>query len=416
MVGFRVAVVLVCFDRPAATRRALRAIEALRIPPGCDVAVVVSQDAPTDRRVVAEVRAAAARFPIDHRMHPRHLGLRRHILVVGSAAAQYDLLVVLEDDVVVGPSALEHLLPAVRAYGRAPEVAQFSLYSPSFLESSRWPFLPLDDGLPGYLLGTPMSWGFAVVPEQWARFVAHLEVSEEHRAAADALLPDYAAAWPRASSWKRDLFAHMLLTGSSAWVPRTSLATQFGDAGTHHPTPIRHGRVPLSVGSAPGGDRQPPVDRLMRYDFRGELSPASLRRLAPDAAAWPAFVMDVHGLRPRAELGDDLVLTSRSVRTALRTFGTPLAPLEANVVLGMEGTGLALARVDDVLDTRVTRRPSQTARAAPNAFAVELLLGDDHLFRMMRMERFLGRALTGVIARVVRRLLRGKLRRRAAEW
>ncbi len=366
----RVGVVVVAYNRPASLVMTLRSVSQLRVPSGASVEIVISQDGPPDRLVDNALTNFRLPFPTRRIRHESNLGLREHVLLCGDLVSDYDLLVVIEDDVVVAPAALEVLVPAVEAYQDDPLIQQFSLYSPSLMEATRSPFAPIDDGNPGFLLRVPQSWGQAYLPAQWRAFRDFVADPGNAVLLHGKDLPANAYSWPRDSSWKRDHFCFMMATEGYSWIPRASLSSQTGAAGTHFRNPTTKMSVPMQVAS--GKSRFPPVEELSRYDEYGELEWKSLARYADELCRFDGTV-DLYGVRPLDRVGTPYVLTSRKSRRALKTFGSDLLPLELNIILGQPGQSISLTRAEDV--TQPQPLPLSTViRWRPSKFAVESLL------------------------------------------
>jgi hypothetical protein len=88
------------------------------------------------------------------------------------------------------------------------------------------------------------------------------------------------------------------------------------------------------------------------YDSFFELHPDRLRALGADLAV-PEFDVDLNATKQRRNLERDHVLTTRPVREAMARFGLAMRPLEANVVYGVPGDGITLARRQDVMWDRL---------------------------------------------------------------
>lgn len=366
----RIGLVITAFNRPFSLASTLQSVSQLRTPSGAELEIIVSQDGPPNSSVDAVVQHFGAFFPIRRIRHKENLGLKKHVLFCGDLVTEFDLLVVVEDDVVVAPPALEVLVSAVEAYQDEPCIRQFSLYSPAFTESTRAPFVPIADGNPGYLSRVPQSWGQAYVPNQWLAFKNFLANPANAGVFRGDALPANAYSWPISSSWKRDYFAFMVSVGAYAWIPQVSLSSQTGAAGTHFKRPTPAMSVPMQMAS--GKFYHPNIDALCRYDEYGELEWESLTRLAGELSEFSGTV-DLYGGRPLDIIDTPVILTSRRTRAALKTFGSDFLPLEMNIALKQPGSSISLSRIEDVIESQPLALAT-VGRWRPSKFAIENLI------------------------------------------
>jgi hypothetical protein len=158
------------------------------------------------------------------------------------------------------------------------------------------------------------------------------------------VLPDAVTAWP-ASSWKKDFIRYLTETDQYVVYPRTSLTTNFGDAGTHYPRPTGLWQVPLQLSAplalAPRFSRL--EDSLSVYDNHYEFDAKLLRRLSP-ALADLDLACDFYGSKDPARLRCEWMISVRDCARPERGYGFELVPAEANALYDVRGNFFSLAK------------------------------------------------------------------------
>ena len=163
-------IALFVFNRPEHTRRCLQALlnnSACLASPlyiFCD-----GPRTPVDESSVAEVRAIVDACPHpDKIIHPAHrnLGLANSIISgVTCVLDNHERVIVVEDDLIVGPSFLTYLNQALDRYRDDPQVMQIAAH-----------MYPVDapTGQDAFFLPLATSWGWATWRRAWARFDASM--------------------------------------------------------------------------------------------------------------------------------------------------------------------------------------------------------------------------------------------------
>jgi hypothetical protein len=146
--------------------------------------------------------------------------------------------------------------------------------------------------------------------------------------------------------WFPSLAAYLAQTGRYFCFPRVSLTVGWGDAGTHFSRSTSWFQTPVQLG--PRQYQLSPLDSAEAvYDGFFELQADRLQRLAP-ALNGLDFDVDLNATKQPANLRTGLVLTTRRAQRAVREFGLEMYPPEANVITGVPGTDISLARVEEV--------------------------------------------------------------------
>lgn len=335
------AVVVVAYDRAHCLERLLRSVAAAEYPDAA-VPLIISVDAacPGTLRVAQE---------FDYTFGPKtvlaretHMGLVAHVLACADLVNQYGSVIVLEDDLVLSPHFLSWAKRALGFYADDSSVGGISLYRYSIAETCPAPFEPLDDGSDVHFIQFASSWGQAWTREQWIAFrewdASHAEWEKE------ALLPGFVRGWT-GPSWKRRFVAYLIASSKYFVFPPVSLSTNFGDPGTNADTP---GLYQVNL------ERRRRDYRFARfkdsravYDGYFELTPACLNQWTPELRDFD-YVVDLYGMKSEQHLLAEHVLTTRQATATVRDYALSMVPNVANVIEGVKGEGIRLARRADV--------------------------------------------------------------------
>lgn len=330
------AVLIVCYKRLDGIKRLLRSLECVDFDDRDDITLIFSIDRSDDDAV----ERFASEYEWGHgekRVLARdeRLGLKRHILLCGDLTEEYDILVVLEDDVYVSDSMYHYAYSAALHYWDDDRVAGISL----FAFQKNWlawhlRFEPQRTVYDAYFLKVAQSWGQVWTAPKWRPFKEWL--SENAEFPHDDVVPDDLYTWGE-SSWLKHHDRYCIARGKYFVYPYLSLSTNFSDAGEHSRGATNDHQVELQCG---------------KRDY-------SFPTLGEDAIAYDEY-MDREGLGrylgvPEGQLTVDFwgtkregqyrryVLTSRPLnRPVVKGFSLSLRPIELSVISGLEGDGLWL--------------------------------------------------------------------------
>jgi hypothetical protein len=224
------AIVVAAWRRPRALKRLLESLLQADYPAG-EITLILSLDGGADAGSVALAQAFS--FPAGRCevvLHPENLGVREHILWCGDLSRRFGSVIVLEEDVLVGPAFFRYAVAGLAAYRGVPQVGAVALYAPEFNEIARLPFVPADNGCDAYFMQFPCSSGQAWDAPLWNEFRKWLEGSGSLTTAA---IPPYVAGWPD-SSWKKWFAAWLVETGRFVVYPYRSHTTNCSDPGGMH--------------------------------------------------------------------------------------------------------------------------------------------------------------------------------------
>lgn len=325
------AIVVTAFDRPDALRRVLASLERCRAPLVISIdgdgAPLRSVEMPRGARVIVQ---------------GERLGLKEHFFRAADLAEEHGAIIVLEDDLWASPALLEYVDAALAAYAGEPDVAGLSLYSFCFNECGETPFAAIDDGHDAYFAQLA-GWGLAFTREQWGRIRSWL-AARGGSASTSPLLPRAMNRWPE-PTWKRLLNLYLAEERKYLVVPRRGVVTNLAEPGVHVSRAVTYLSAPVVWGSVAW--RLPSfAESRCRYDSFLQLEPDSLR-------AWSrvplpeSLAVDLYSQRDAVDA--EWIITAGRWRAAERTFGLRLFPFEMNVIEGIAGERLALARREDTI-------------------------------------------------------------------
>ena len=383
----RICIVAVTYNRMKSLARLLASLQ--RADYGGDaVDLMISIDGGDVSKAV-HAYAADASWPFGRltiRRYQQNLGLRRHILNCGALACVYDAIILLEDDIVVGPNFYAFAKQAVDRYGEDERIAGISLYAPSHNEMADLPFQPMLSGTSVYCLQSAQSWGQCWTRRMWTDFQTwYTAYGGTLRHAPD--MPERIYSWPE-SSWKKFAMKYLAETGKTWLYPYRSHTTNCSEIGTHNRQVTAIYQVSLSCGDESFAFA--PLDELVHYDLYFERDGKELRDNLP-VPDDRSLVIDLYATRQRATGPAHLITTRILPRPPLESFGFAFKPPEMNIAMATAGDIARLYRID----------AGETVDLS-NYDAVR----PSHFFSSMSWRDQLRAGLRGLKAAIVRRLKR----------
>lgn len=322
-----VCIVVVAYNRAKPLARLLRSLERAEYDSE-PVDLVVSIDgSDTSDDIVSQCRKLEwphGRYTI--RRYIRNQGLRQHVLACGDLSADYEAVVMLEDDLIVSTQFYRYTKAVVDYYAGDDRIAGVSLYSPAYNEMANLPFEPEAGGSSVYALQSAQSWGQVWTRGMWADFRRWYGRSPQYLSVSDDM-PARIYSWPE-TSWKKFAMKFLAETGKTWIYPRVSHSTNFSEFGSHNRVSTAFYQTKLD-----GAERNyelNPLDELVAYDIYFE-------RVATQLAQYfgtgnEPLVVDLYGTKP-AVTGPCRLLTRRRLgRKPIGTYGLALRPHEASVV------------------------------------------------------------------------------------
>ena len=351
------AVVVIAYQRPDALSRLLRSVASAAYPDGVDVQLVITIDRGPEG-MSSDVAQVAHEFAWAHGTktvieQPERLGLVEHFYACGRLTQEYGDVILLEDDLVVGPAYYEYTRQACEHYRDEERVAGFCLYGLWFNGFTHEPFLAVDDGTDVFFLKLPYTQGLAFTAGQWQRF------EERPNPSRSLQHPQIHESFRRFShdEWFPSMTSYLAVQERYFCFPRVSHIVGWGDAGAHFEARSDWFQTPLQL--QPRTYNLPSFDEALAvYDSFFELLPSRLQALGADLPN-EGVDIDLGATRPRTSLQHDLVLTTRPVRRVIKTYGLQMIPPELNVAQSVPGDLISLARKGDVRWDRLATLEAQ---------------------------------------------------------
>jgi hypothetical protein len=325
----KIAIVLVGFNRPLSIERLCLSVAEADCNIEADLIVSIDKSISQDKVVAQAINLNWVYGKLIIRALPKRLGLRDHILLCGDLTENYDVVVVLEDDIIVSNSFLNYLAAAIKFVGQDDSVAGISLYAPSINEMAMLPFTPKKTGFDNYYLQSAQSWGQCWTRSMWQGFRVWYDKNSSPLIA-EGDMPDRIYSWPE-TSWKKYFMKYLVETGKTFFYPYDSFSSNFSDVGQHNKFITPHFQVPLISDKSDfrfGRQSETPCYDIFfeRIGFTHENNPLCL---------------DFYGTRTLTN--SRFLLTPKKIKASkIKSFGLTYRPQEDNYLKSAPGDDVHL--------------------------------------------------------------------------
>lgn len=339
------AIVVVAYNRPKALERLLRSVNRAYYEQNIPLVISI------DRGGEPEVLQVAEAFEWVHGekeviYQEENLGLKEHVKRCGDLSEKYGAIIMLEDDLYVSPWFYDYSLKALNFYGSSEQVAGIALYNSRLnVHAQKLPFVSYKDGSDVFFSEMVCSWGQAWTWDMWKGF---REWEKNYTGLIESTrLPQSIINW-KDSSWVK-IFAQYVREKQLFFVyPHTSYSTNFGEIGENFSEKETYFQVDLQMGRI-----EPRFatfeDSLSVYDIFYDILPEKLNHMAPHLAEYE-YVVDLYGIKPLHLYKEPYVLTQMPVENPVMSFGRSLLPFEMNIIQGIEGNEIHLAKREEVME------------------------------------------------------------------
>lgn len=343
------AIVIAAYDRPEHLGQLYASVAAAEIAAGTTLVISIDGGGAHNQQIQSMAHNYEwAHGPIRVIEHD-HLGLVDHFLACGDLTEEYGAVIMLEDDLIVGPAFQRWVIAALDHADDDDRIAGVSLATPFFDGYRHLPFEAVLDGSDALFAQLPWYDGMAWTSKMWTAFrAATIDPSTPLHRSFDALGED---------EWFPDAIRYLVQSDRYYLLPRHAHATNSGAPGAHFSKSTDYFQVPLSLRGPASWQLLGLDDALATYDDHLELTVDAVKRLVPELDAID-FVVDLGGIRDLNIADSSHVLTTRQVQHSVRSWGASMHPLVANVVYNVAGDGVRLARLDDVIDSDASARES----------------------------------------------------------
>ena len=319
------------FNRPRSLERLLDSVQKLK-PADLYADLLVSLDGGGDPECVEVAERADWKYgDCQVVVQPERMGLRKHILSATDRVADYDAVVVLEDDLTVSPWALHYCKQAYNEFAGEERIAQISLYASGLNEFTNMPFRPVDYGFDNWFCRVPSSWGQMYTKSQWLSYRRWLE--DGTPGVDKNAYPSVINYWEY--SWKTDFSRYISSQCLYVVCPRISLSTNHGDPGQNYNNFEKDIEVPLDLIKRTYKFAQID-DAKALYDEWFEPMPQTFDQSEFEGHE---FEVDLYGVKKLPHIKPDYLLSSKKCSNPICSFSMELVPFEMNVRLGREGYG-----------------------------------------------------------------------------
>lgn len=347
------AIIVVTYNRPNSLSRILKSLLIAKYEEA-DIPLVISIDY-QDSENHDQVISIANDFDWEYGEkeiieYKENLGLRKHIILCGDMSEKYGSIIVLEDDLFVSPYFYSYSLNTQSYYKHNQNIGGVSLYNHKINFNLRLPFEPLPSNSDVYFLKIASSWGQSWTFKQWRKFREwYNDVNETLEF---EKVPKYVKYWPK-SSWLKFFISYLEENDKYFVFPKTSLTTNFSDAGTNNKSKNTDFQVPLLI------EKKDYIyenleDSINRYDSFFEILPEILQQFVTKLKD-EDFTVDMYGIKELNKIDTKYLLTSKKLkvnRKPLFSLGLDLKPFTMNVILGVEGTFFSFCKVQSFSESK----------------------------------------------------------------
>lgn len=329
------AIVVVAYNRPKSISRLLDSLSNAEYETKEVIDLVVSIDKGSRQD---EIVATANGFNWTHgkkiiRTFTNRQGLKQHILQCGDLTAQYDAVIILEDDITVSRGFIQYVMEAINYYADEDLIAGISLYSYSLMPYVSRPFIPANNGFDAFLIQVAMSWGQCWTKTMWRSFRDWLKKNDSELSD-DGELPKAVLQWDD-RSWLKYYDRYLVESNKYFLMPYISLSTNYGGRGEHTNTSSSAFQVPMLEQSKTY--IFPPVEMAIKYD-------AFFERIGFDSLIFGELhgkkILDLYGCKTRFSEGDYLISIQYLPYYIVYKLSFSRRPVEINCLYPESGNGI----------------------------------------------------------------------------
>lgn len=351
------AIVVVAYNRKNSLKRLLQSLAAAKFESYNNVPIVISIDKGGDSSIVEVAQNFVWKYGEKHIItHKENLGLRNHIISCGNLTTSFSSVIILEDDLLVSPYFYDYAVKAQSCYESEPNISGISLYSYDFNEYAEANFKPLDDGYDNYFVQTASSWGQLWTQEQWAGFRSWYDNHASDPWNLSDPLPQSVIQWPQ-TSWKKYFIKYMVAQNKYFVYPRTSLTTNYGDAGTNHKGKSHNYQVPLLLGIR-NYNFSDFKNSLSIYDAYYELDSAVVKQMNSALGSFD-FELDLYGTKNIKKVKSEYLISIRDCNRCEQAYGIKLVPQELNILYATEGQFFSLGKTTNFAEQAAHKKALQ---------------------------------------------------------
>lgn len=331
------AIVIVCYKRIDGIRQLLKSLEVADYNNCNDITLIFSIDNSGEDTVIDF--AESYNWPHGSkiiRTFEERQGLKKHILSCGEYTKEYDIVVILEDDVFVSNSFYNYACQVVEFYKNDDNIAGFSLYSfqKNWLNWSLR-FEPQGNGYDTFFMKIAQSWGQIWTKDKWQAFIEWYKQNSDF--SYNDKLPASLFRWPTESSWLKFHIRYCIEMEKYFVYPKIALSSNSSLQGEHAYDSTNEYQVELVLDKKeykfPALNQDAIIyDEYMNREYLGHYLGIKDEMLT----------IDFWGNKPKS-LYNQFLLTSKKLDyKIIDEYALALRPIELNIVYGIKGNGIFL--------------------------------------------------------------------------
>lgn len=340
------AIVLVCYNRLNGLKRLLSSLEKVDYDNRNDIYLIFSIDNSGSDEILNFAKKYQWNFGEKRiRTFEKRQGLKQHILQCGEFTKDYDIVVVLEDDIYVSDSMYYYAYQASQFYEQNDQVAGISLYS--FQKNwLKWlaRFEPQRSKYDVFFMKIAQSWGQVWTQKKWDEFI--LWLNKNNTFTIDDTLPQALNQWPE-SSWLKFHDKYCIKTGKYFVYPYTSVSTNCSDAGEHNKKSVTDHQVELMYGKSKYFFPKFSEEAIIYDEFMERERLGKYLGVADDD-----LTVTLWGTKPKCVYKRYVLTLDELPYKCINRFGLSLRPVELNVIENYKGQEIKLYDTKYTIDCK----------------------------------------------------------------
>lgn len=343
------AIVVIGYKKYESMRRLMKSLEKVDFSNRRDISLIFSIDYSNDNQSVRDY-AENYRWPFGEKrliIYKENQGLKKHIISVGDLTNDYDILVVLEDDLYVSDSMYYYAYHAANFYREDTRIAGISLYN----FNKNWlntilSFNPEYRGYDAYFLKLAQSWGQVWIKEKWALFKEWF--NKNNTFVYNETLPKPLRDWSSKSSWLKFHNWYCIETNKYFVYPYYALSTNFSDPGTHSKKNTNDSQSVILANKKDFIFQSLNGDSVIYDEYMERENIGQFLGLENET-----LTVDLYGNKSKQNHKKYLLSTIKYDYKVIKTFHLSLKPIEQSVINNIEGNGIFLYDTEIIIKNKM---------------------------------------------------------------
>lgn len=346
-----IAIVVVCYDRLESTKKLLDSIQQADYPQN-NVPLIISIDCSGNQ----ELYSYAQDFPWSKGpkyviIHQERMGLKKHIYFCGDMSQYFKGVIILEDDLWVSKSFYNYSNAALNKYYGEERVAGIALYAETIYGYTGIPMCYYHDGSDGVMIQSTITSGECFSDLMWSRFRQWLAHNQDYDVQ-PLEMPEPMKRYKRA--WSKYFNIYMLVENLYFLHPYVSTSTNCGEPGEHSKVLLNTIHSVVLFGKKDFVFNE--FDDCIKYDMFYNYMGLGRFLGVPDDDLCVDFYGDKMNSKKRRYWLSPFQLSYQIVNS----FGLVLEPIEANIIVNMQGNQLFLYDTTRPRNVRTITKYSDT--------------------------------------------------------